>query len=455
MSHNQFNVGEKARHFIIADVAKENPNFRKVLWTGEHSQLVVMTVPAGGEIGDEVHDSTDQLLTFVSGTGEAVLDGHTHTVDAGDLCAVPAGTRHNFRNTGTEPLVLHTVYSPPEHAVDAEYTTKERADAAEDAGMDEPPGGDGVKGLDGNDKEQTMTRTLVFTAHGGPETQEIIEQPAPVPGPGQIAIEVRAAGVNPVDWKIRAGRLGDLPLPAPMGREASGVVTAVGAGVEDFAVGDEVLGLAAPGHGTFATHTVLDADQAVAKPEELSFEDAAALPVAGATAYDVTHQIELEPGQTMLVLGAGGGVGLMAAQIGRVHEFTVIGVASASKQEPVESTGATFVASGDGAADRVRALVPDGVDLVIDLVGGQALRDIAGVAKEPGLVITAADPATAEELGGTAVQRSAEGLEKITGVAEYGLVDPQVSARFSLDDVHEAVAAVETGHAAGKVIVVP
>lgn len=139
MSEKQFTVGGKATHFIITEVAKENLNFRKVLWTGEHSQLVAMTIPVGGEIGDEVHDTTDQLLTFVSGSGEADLDGHTHTIDAGDLCAVPAGTRHNFRNTGDEPLVLYTVYSPPEHAVDAEYLTKALADAAEAAGADEPP----------------------------------------------------------------------------------------------------------------------------------------------------------------------------------------------------------------------------------------------------------------------------------------------------------------------------
>lgn len=141
MSENQFTIGEKATHFIIADVVKENPNFRKVLWTGEHSQLVAMTIPAGGEIGDEVHETTDQLLSFVSGSGEADLDGHTHAIDAGDMCAVPAGTRHNFRNTGDEPLVLYTVYSPPEHAIDAEFSSKEKADAAEAAGEDEPPQG--------------------------------------------------------------------------------------------------------------------------------------------------------------------------------------------------------------------------------------------------------------------------------------------------------------------------
>ena len=139
MRENQFNVGEKATHFIIDEVAKANTNFRQVLWTGKHSQLVAMTIPVGGEIGDEVHDTTDQLLSFVSGSGEADLDGETHTVDTGDLCAVPAGTRHNFRNTGDEPLVLYTVYSPPEHSTDAEYATKELADAAEASGEDAPP----------------------------------------------------------------------------------------------------------------------------------------------------------------------------------------------------------------------------------------------------------------------------------------------------------------------------
>lgn len=301
-----------------------------------------------------------------------------------------------------------------------------------------------------------MSKMLVFTAYGGPETQEIVERPVPLPGPGEIAIQVKASGVNPVDWKIRAGHLGThWQLPAPMGREASGTVTAVGAGVEKFSVGDPVLGLAAKGHGAFAQHTLLNAAQAVAKPEELSFADAATLPVAGATAYDVTHQIDLEPGQTMLILGAGGGIGLMAAQIGTVHKFTVIGVASMSKRELVESTGATFIASGGGAAERVRTIAPEGVDLVIDLVGGEALRDIAVVAKNPNVIITTADPATVQKLGGSAVERTREGLEKITGVAQYGLVNPQVGDRFSLDRAVEALAAVEAGHTAGKLIIEP
>jgi mannose-6-phosphate isomerase-like protein (cupin superfamily) len=126
--------------FAIAQVAKENPDFRRVLWTGEHSQLVVMTIPPGEEIGSEVHEGIDQILTFVTGTGEAEISGQRTRVNPGDLVAVPSGTRHNFINTGAEPLVLYTVYGPPDHAAGAVHRTKEEADAAEAAGADEPPG---------------------------------------------------------------------------------------------------------------------------------------------------------------------------------------------------------------------------------------------------------------------------------------------------------------------------
>lgn len=301
-----------------------------------------------------------------------------------------------------------------------------------------------------------MTKTLVFTQYGGPGNQELNDRELPEPGPKQIAIEVKAAGVNPADAKIRAGLMGDRwSLPAPMGREASGIVTALGSEVEDFAVGDAVTGLVAKGNGAFAEATLLRASQTVAKPEELTFVDAAALPVAGGTAYDVTHQIELEPGQTMLILGAGGGVGLIAAQIGRVHEFSVIGVASAAKRPLIESTGATFVESGSGAAERVRTIAPEGVDLVIDLVGGQPLREIAEAASDPGRIVSTADPDTAAELGGAGVQRTKEGLAKIVEVAEYGLIDAMVAGTYPLAEVEQAIAIVEDGHAGGKIVVVP
>ncbi len=139
MSEKRVTVDGNIVGLNIADVAKASSDFRKTLWTGKFSQVVTMTVPVGGEIGDEVHEETDQLLVFVSGTGAADVGGQTHPVDPGDMWTIPAGERHNFRNTGDEPLVLYTVYSPPEHAIDAQYATKAEADAAEASGEDAPP----------------------------------------------------------------------------------------------------------------------------------------------------------------------------------------------------------------------------------------------------------------------------------------------------------------------------
>ena len=126
-------------HFSIDLVAEQSADFRQVLWTGVHSQLVIMTIPPGGEIGAETHDHTDQILTFVSGVGEADVAGETKPVTPGDLVAVAAGALHNVRNTGVNPLVLYTVYAPPEHAEGAVHATKADADAAEESGQDEPP----------------------------------------------------------------------------------------------------------------------------------------------------------------------------------------------------------------------------------------------------------------------------------------------------------------------------
>jgi mannose-6-phosphate isomerase-like protein (cupin superfamily) len=129
-------------HYTIATEAEKSADFRRVLWTGEKTQLVIMTIPPDGEIGEEVHEDIDQILTFVSGTGEAKVAGSTKKVAQGDLVVVPAGTKHNFVNTGPNPLVLYTVYGPPEHADGAVHKTKEEADELEEAGKDEPPTSD-------------------------------------------------------------------------------------------------------------------------------------------------------------------------------------------------------------------------------------------------------------------------------------------------------------------------
>ena len=126
-------------HFTIATVAEQSADFRRVLWTGEHIQLVIMTIPPDGEIGEEVHEDVDQILTFVSGTGKAIVGGAEKNVAQGDLVVVPAGKKHNFLNTGPNPLILYTVYGPPEHADGAVHKTKEEADKAEESGQDEPP----------------------------------------------------------------------------------------------------------------------------------------------------------------------------------------------------------------------------------------------------------------------------------------------------------------------------
>jgi mannose-6-phosphate isomerase-like protein (cupin superfamily) len=125
-------------HYTIATEAEKSSDFRRVLWTGEHTQLVIMTIPAGGEIGEEVHE-VDQILTFVSGTGKAIVSGAEKNVVQGDLVVVPAGKKHNFLNTGENPLILYTVYAPPEHADQAVHRTKEEADRLEEEGKDEPP----------------------------------------------------------------------------------------------------------------------------------------------------------------------------------------------------------------------------------------------------------------------------------------------------------------------------
>lgn len=298
-----------------------------------------------------------------------------------------------------------------------------------------------------------MSKVYVFTRFGGPEHEELQDRPVPEPGPGELLLEVRAGGVNPADWKMREGLFGtDRALPSGMGLEAAGVVAATGEGVAGFRVGDAVLAGVPGGNGGWAEHTLVRADEAVPKPAGIGFTDAATLPVAGATAYDLVHHVPPEAGGTVLVVGAGGGVGLMAAQVAAARGLAVIGVASEGKRRLVEGTGATFVPSGAGLADRLREVAPEGVDLVVDLVGGDVLREAAASAREPHRVVSATDPTVVELGGGQRVHRPGA-LAEVTRLLAEGLVDPHVTATYPLHRAGEAMAAVETGHAAGKVVV--
>lgn len=301
-----------------------------------------------------------------------------------------------------------------------------------------------------------MPKVFVFNAMGGPEQQELVERPVLEPGPGELAVEVEAAGVNPADAKQRSGAFGPPPaLPAPMGLELAGVVSAVGPEVEGFVVGDAVLGPPASGAGAFAEQTLVRADAVVRKPELVSATDAATLPVAGTTAHDLTYQVGLAAGAGVVVLGAGGGVGHLAVQLAVSREARVIGVASESKRGWVTTAGATFVPAGEQAAAGVREILPSGVDLIIDLVGGEPLRALAATLTAEGSIVSAADPETAAELGGAGRDNSDHALERITGLVEAGLIDPHVTQTFPLARAAEALALVEEGHTAGKVVITP
>ncbi|MER5357441.1 NADP-dependent oxidoreductase [Streptomyces sp. NPDC002785] len=302
-----------------------------------------------------------------------------------------------------------------------------------------------------------MPKAYVFTRNGGPEVEALIEQDMPVPGPGELLVAVRAAGVNPVDWKLRTGytRPGGEPQPFPtvFGSEAAGVVEGVGPDIEGFAVGDEVFGN--PVTGGYAEYTLLPVAVTAHKPAELSFTDAAVLPVAAATAHDGIRQLGLAPGSTLLITGAGGGVGTVAVQLARHAGVHVIGAASAAKKNFIESLGAVHVESGAGLADRVRAAAPDGIDAVFDLVGGETLRAVAPLLTDPATLISAGGKPLAVELGGAAVARArtAAVLDEVADLVVTGALRTHVTRTFPLTEAGQALRAVENGHARGKIVI--
>lgn len=303
-----------------------------------------------------------------------------------------------------------------------------------------------------------MPKVFRFSAYGGPDTQELVDLPVPQPGPSELLVRVRSAGINPVDVKLRQGAMQGirpLELPAQFGQEVSGVVEEVGQDVDGFAVGDEVFGTPAPGHGGFSEYTVTSALATAKKPTAVSFDDAATLAVAAATAYDGIAQLGLSAGQTLLVNGIGGGVGVAAAQIARDGGLSVIGTGSESKRALAEQLGAILVPYGDGVEQRVRELLPDGVDGILDLVGGDALRSVAVLAKDPAKLVSAADPTIVVEVGGAFVERdrSARVLDVVGRMVADGKLDPHVRDVHSLDEAAQAVASVESGHALGKVVI--
>jgi NADPH2:quinone reductase len=298
-----------------------------------------------------------------------------------------------------------------------------------------------------------------FTEYGHDDVQTFLELDPPTPKAGELLVEVKSAGVNPADWKIREGMFGHFHVfPAVLGAEVSGIVREVGYGVTDFAVGDEVFGAAAPGCGGYAEYTLLTAEASAHKPERVSFTAAATLSIAAATAYDGVTQLHLEPGQTLLINGVSGGVGVAAAQIARDLGINVIGTASPDRAALVRSLGATHVPYGPGVADRVREIARSAeprIDAIFDLAGGEGLRAVAGLLSDRAKLISSNDPATAGELGGHFMTRdhSSRPLDIVARLVAEGRLDPHVTDIRPLDEAPGALATVEHGHPEGKVVI--
>jgi NADPH:quinone reductase-like Zn-dependent oxidoreductase len=296
-----------------------------------------------------------------------------------------------------------------------------------------------------------MMKAVRFNRFGGPEVLEIVDLPDPHPGPGQIRIAVRAAGVNPSDWKKREGLM-DGELPQTMGYEAAGVVDEFGEGVADVAVGDRVFGFSAEGAAQ-AELAVLSYYAPI--PPSLDFAGAAALPAAIETA---TRALDQLGAGTLLINGASGSVGSAAVQLAVARGARVIGTASPANHEHLRSLGAEPVAYGEGLVERVRALAPDGVDAALDVAGSGVLPELIELAGGPEQVVTIADFGGAREHGvrfssGDA-GRAVHALTEIGALIESGRFSLPVAQTFPLASIAEAHRAGENGHVRGKLVLV-
>lgn len=315
-----------------------------------------------------------------------------------------------------------------------------------------------------------MPLTVVATAFGGPEVLSVIDEPVPEPGPGEARIQVRAIGANPIDYKSYGGQYGADPgrLPLRVGSEAAGVVTAVGQDAAGPAglieVGDEVIAFRAP--GAYAAELVVPASALVPRPATLDWPQASGLMLTGVTAWHALTAAGVGDGDTVLINGAAGGVGLMAVQLAVLRGAQVIATASPANHDLLRTLGAIPVAYGPGVADRVRAAAPGGVHAALDLVGTDEAVDtslalvpdrariatIAAFGRGPGLGIKVLGGAPGADPG-TEI-RDAARLE-LARLAGEGALSVLVSQTFPLAEAAAAHAALRAGHVTGKIALIP
>ncbi|WP_423463487.1 NADP-dependent oxidoreductase [Promicromonospora sp. MS192] len=304
-------------------------------------------------------------------------------------------------------------------------------------------------------------RAITYSEFGDADVLRLTEQPDPHIGPDTVVVRVRAASVNPVDWKIREGRLHgliDTHFPAIPGWDVAGVVEQVGLDTPELQVGDEVYGYVRKDTvqgGTFAELVAAPVRTLARKPASLGFEEAAAVPLAGLTAYQAIERSAVGEGRTVLVHAAAGGVGAFAVQIARERGARVIGTASERNHEFLRGLGAEPVTYGDGLADRVRALAPDGIDAILDFAGGGAVAASVDLLADAGTLTSVADPTARSEHGGQYVwvRPSTTDLDALTALFDAGRLSVEVAEVFDLADAADAHRASETGHTRGKVVV--
>jgi NADPH:quinone reductase-like Zn-dependent oxidoreductase len=311
-----------------------------------------------------------------------------------------------------------------------------------------------------------VTKSVVAAGYGGPEVLELQDIVLPQAGPGQVLIDVKAAGTNPVDYKLYSGSMGNDPgaLPMPLGKEVAGVIAAAAPGAAGFTgplnVADEVV--ASNVSGGYSEQVVVDAAEVGHKPANLSFEQAAGLLLVGGTAWHLLAVTRVDAGDSVLIHGAAGGVGLIAVQLAIARGATVIGTASPARHEVLRRYGAAPVEYGPGLADRVRAVGP--VDVALDLVGtDEALDTSVELVADRARIATIAGFARAAELGIAALSGFTEGAAEFRAasrpellkLAADGKLEVTVDKVFPLDEAPDAHRYLQTGHARGKVVLVP
>lgn len=302
-----------------------------------------------------------------------------------------------------------------------------------------------------------MSKAITFSRYGEPEVLTLSQVEEPEPGPGQVRIRVRAVSVNPVDVKIRSGIMdGIMPVRFPVlpGWDVAGIVDAAGKQAT-AAVGDEVFGVAA--EGGYSEYALLD--QPVPKPPQLPWESAAAVVTVGEAAWRALKHLDLKAGQTLVILGAGGSVGMIAAQLAASRGVTVIGVAGQDDLGQLTSLGATAVRSGEGWPGRVRTLAPDGVDAVFDTTGAGLLPAAVALAGDAAKVITIADHHAAEHgvrfTGADPADRTPEALPELASLMAAGQLTVPVWRTYPLRDAARAHADLEARRNHGKIILLP